>query len=1450
MTGSRHPCFDPAHPLPPPWESQWFDASRWDRDLLLGEAQEAAPGSPEAAGTWLRLGLLCAERVADGGDPEQGPYDRALARAALERGLAADGGPVELRAHGYLHLAQLLLTEDDGHPTPATVDRAETLVAAVVNLPRDTVDADAARWARLHLPEIAALRWSLTGAPSDHARAVAGYTALLDGKSPEAGEGHEPALAPADRAALQEALARLLSERAAHIGDAPGLAEGARHFAEARAARVRGAQADADDVSPIGDGRGVALFNQGVLASDAGLFREADAAFTASGEEARARQAASAAQSASEGEAFWADRAQRAETLAVCAAVQAWQVDGAAAAPGALVDRVRSVTGSAAHTGAAVPNVLVALACFLVDLPAADTDPTEQAHALELLEEAAARWLPEHGPPHVPFLKLAAYRLDLSSDRPAELLASARAAAAVLDRTAEPNPLLSALLIRAVVRAQLLAGGGNTADPDAARYRAETAAAAGAGTPTDAEHWTRTVDQLVGPTEDVEELLRRWQQGTDRDTDHVAHAMVLLRHTPLLDPDRTRLTPDRLQALLETVAPVEGALGRNASMAVSVAQGHYGALRAGPLLGRAVEAAGVAATATGAPGEHGPATGHPDVMVGMESVLRILNGVVNGGHDDVTAGVRAMRDLIRRMEGMTEAERAGLPDLAGLQAVFPVLSTLLEPGSAGPRDRALAALSPEVLGMDPGHPAWEALRTELARTATPPASGDIAALDLVRSTAGMPSTQRAGMLAAIGTARAARAYGSRDRSALRDAAAVLRAARDAAVRGDDVWLGSGMLIGLLGCGEAVLGRPWSRRRRLDEAIEVLDQTYRETGGPEHPFRAHSGFLFAKSLRLRDDGAAGDRQRSRRIAADALRATAYGVLLQAGTADAATAAAGASATALSVAHWCLADGEPAEAAWTLDACRGLVLHAATTARTVERRLSDAGHGALADRWARVLASGAAPASALRREVLDVLLALDGDAAARLLSPPGVPRIAAALRTLGRDALVYLLPAGPPGSVGEGAGAALVVAADGRTGVVPLPLLREDAEPIRQYLVRPEGGPVRQARMTATPPERTGPRRDAGVAPADGFDPAAVFDPVAAFDALTTVTTTERGGRPARRDMGSGPGTHVPPRARSLSQRLDRLCAWAWQAVAEPLACGLDRDVPVAPAGRAPRLVLVPMGELSAVPWHAAWSTRSGGGRRYALDTAEFTYTASARLLCEVAERPARPRTDAALIVGDPTGDLPFAGREAAAVREAYYPQAVYLGRAGAGGLTTPGGTGRPQEVLAWLRSGAGRGGTLHLACHATVVENVRHSAALLLHGGNLAAEELTETIDGDADGGHPDLVVLAACRSHVSGRGTNEAYTLATAFLTAGARSVVGSLWPVPDEATSLLMFMTHHYLRAEGRGPAEALRLAQRWMADPGRSLPPHAPDGLARLLPRIVPDDLSAWAGFIATGR
>lgn len=1139
----------------------------------------------------------------------------------------------------------------------------------------------------------------------------------------------------------------------------------------------------------------------------------------------------------------------------VHAAVLAWWAAGATAPTTSLAARVRNLTTPpGGHIGEIAPDTLGAFARFLFEYGPHATRREDQHHAVLLLEEAARRWSAPYGPPHLPPLQLASYHLDLYDYRgPARLLACAREAAEVLRLTSDPDPRLSAHLLRAVVRAELLQRGADTGRAEVARrFREE--AVDHTGLPPSREDWPGVVERLTGRTLSLTKLLRHWHDGAGSHANHAAHALVLLRFLPVLDPDRT-VPVGQLDALTGALDTTDATARRHANMVTGVALGHYGSSGFRPLLGRAAEAAESAngARHTG-DDSGGPTAGQREAVAGMEAVIRMMNGILNGGRVDYAEGMRKLTEVADRMGTLSAEDRAGLPDDDSLRALLTVLSARSADGRiTAEQERAISGLRPEDMGMDPGHPAWTALMGLRNVTDRPAGPGDASpgtggtggpgghepgAGELVRSLSGMPSTQRGPLLFLLGATRYERSRGRGDLVAIRDAAVLLRACREVTARGDDAWICAGMLLSLIGYEEAALGRPWSRRRRVDEAVRLMEETYESTRGPEHPLRGRTGYVLAKVRRLRDDPAAGDREASRRIARDALQATAYSVLLQSGTDDAAAVAGAATATALMVARWCLADGVPAEAVTALDACRGLALHAATTARTVEARLTEAGRADLAARWARAGAVGGPMASELRREVLGVLIAGGGSPADRLLSPPDTRQVAAALGALGHDALVYLLPAPAPaaspavpavGSGGSG-GAAVVVSADGRVGVVPLPGLRTDAEPLRQYLDGPvPGGPP------APPP--ADPARSPG-------QPGDDADLIAAFAALDRSAAPGPGHPRRARDMG--PATGSPTRVRPLSQRLDRLCGWAWNTVTGPLTESVRRAVPLPAGTRPPRLVLVPMGELSAVPWHAAWRT-SSAGRRFAVEEAQFTYAASARLFCEVAGRPERPRTGAALIVGDPTGDLSYAGREAVAIHHAYYPDALFLGRGDGPGT---GAVARPAEVLGWFRSGAGRGGTVHLACHATVVENARHSAALILREGVLAAEELTEPAGAADDSGHPDLVVLAACRSHVSGRGSNEAYTLATAFLTAGARSVIGSLWPVPDEATSLLMFMTHHYLRTTGRGPAEALRLAQRWMLDPNRAVPPQLPPDLAASVRTIDPDDLSSWAGFILTGR
>jgi CHAT domain-containing protein len=113
-----------------------------------------------------------------------------------------------------------------------------------------------------------------------------------------------------------------------------------------------------------------------------------------------------------------------------------------------------------------------------------------------------------------------------------------------------------------------------------------------------------------------------------------------------------------------------------------------------------------------------------------------------------------------------------------------------------------------------------------------------------------------------------------------------------------------------------------------------------------------------------------------------------------------------------------------------------------------------------------------------------------------------------------------------------------------------------------------------------------------------------------------------------------------------------------------------------------------------------------------------------------------------------------------------------------------------------------------------------------------------------------LVCLAACESDRASQHYDEALTLATAFLAAGAATVVGTRWEVPEGLTALLMFMFHHFMAEAGESPRDALRRAQLWMLDPRRAAPAGMPAHLAADADRANLAELTAWAAVTHQGR
>jgi CHAT domain-containing protein len=117
--------------------------------------------------------------------------------------------------------------------------------------------------------------------------------------------------------------------------------------------------------------------------------------------------------------------------------------------------------------------------------------------------------------------------------------------------------------------------------------------------------------------------------------------------------------------------------------------------------------------------------------------------------------------------------------------------------------------------------------------------------------------------------------------------------------------------------------------------------------------------------------------------------------------------------------------------------------------------------------------------------------------------------------------------------------------------------------------------------------------------------------------------------------------------------------------------------------------------------------------------------------------------------------------------------------------------------------------IHLAAHGIGDDTEPDRAALVLLSGDDEEDGLWQAREIRHARLNADLVVLSACETG-SGRlqGEEGVMNLARAFLIAGARSVVASLWSVEDGSTATLMGYFYDHLAA-GLTVNESLRQAQ-----------------------------------------
>jgi len=227
----------------------------------------------------------------------------------------------------------------------------------------------------------------------------------------------------------------------------------------------------------------------------------------------------------------------------------------------------------------------------------------------------------------------------------------------------------------------------------------------------------------------------------------------------------------------------------------------------------------------------------------------------------------------------------------------------------------------------------------------------------------------------------------------------------------------------------------------------------------------------------------------------------------------------------------------------------------------------------------------------------------------------------------------------------------------------------------------------------------------------------------------------------------------------------------------------------------RLVWLPSGWLGTLPLGLAQDPAS---KRRLADRYEIVYAPSLEALDTASQHSAVPPKLTLAAVINPTGDLPGTEKEGAIVASHFPEHARTL---------LKGEAATPDAVL-----GALRGRThWHFASHGTFSWSDPRQSALVMHDlARLSVGRLLET-----DGlGRPRLVVLSACETGLFDIASNpdEFVGRPGAFIALGATGVLGTLWPVSDAATALLIAKFYE-LHIDARlAPPTALSRAQAWL--------------------------------------
>ena len=243
-------------------------------------------------------------------------------------------------------------------------------------------------------------------------------------------------------------------------------------------------------------------------------------------------------------------------------------------------------------------------------------------------------------------------------------------------------------------------------------------------------------------------------------------------------------------------------------------------------------------------------------------------------------------------------------------------------------------------------------------------------------------------------------------------------------------------------------------------------------------------------------------------------------------------------------------------------------------------------------------------------------------------------------------------------------------------------------------------------------------------------------------------------------------------------------WLWQALLAPLGPQV---------ANAKVITVVPDGFLANVPFAVLQNPQG----QLVLEHARVGYLPSASFYHAILQRPLPRAAPRMLALGNALypknwSPLETAEAEARAVSRIFDDSSLLVGAAAT-----------EQRFVDAYRNY----NVLHLATHGQFAGAAAAAASsLLLTSGDGADGHLTAAEISRLDLSHCYLAVLSACETSVVGD-DDALGSITAAFLSAGAPTVIGSLWQVSDDSTAILMLRFYeHFLQV---GSAQALRAAQ-----------------------------------------